>query len=312
MHGVSHFVLFSLALMVKQDICEKSLKGKAILPFNSLISGKSLLCRTKECLRVETLLIYQNDTSNKFWKIYVSGNSFTVTYGKVGTGGSVKVKDFESEAACQKEAERLIQSKLKKGYIWSRSAYQVIKESAMTEERFWELLGTSKEKGQSIDEQIEWLVTYLSRKSIKDIVMFDSIFNQHYYQSYTSDLWAAAYIVMGGCSDDCFDYFRAWMLYLGQETYEEAIKNPETLLPHFKRLEEQEDIPQLEELLYIASSAYEEKTGLDDEAYFKVYDQLVKDDEGEPEMEFDWEEEDEEGLRKKFPLLWAEYGEKPL
>lgn len=64
--------------------------------------------------------------------------------------------------------------------------------------------------------------------------------------------------------------------------------------------------------MYIASSAYEEKTGLDDEAYFKVYDQLVKDDEGEPEMEFDWEEEDEEGLRKKFPLLWAEYGEKPL
>lgn len=261
---------------------------------------------------METLLIYQNDTSNKFWKIYVAGSSFTVTYGKVGTAGAIKVKDFESEEACQKEAKRLIQSKLKKGYAWSRSSYQIMKESAMTEERFWALLETSKERGEDIEEQIEWLIAHLSRKSVKDIVMFESIFNQYYYRSYTSDLWAAAYIVMGGCSDDCFDYFRAWLLYLGKELYEAAIENPETLLPYFKILKEQEEIPQLEELLYIASSAYEEKTGLDDEAYFKVYNQLVEDDEGEPEMEFDWEEDDEEGLRKKFPLLWEAYGENPL
>ena len=58
--------------------------------------------------------------------------------------------------------------------------------------------------------------------------------------------------------------------------------------------------------------AYEEKTGLDDEEYFKLYEQLVKDDYLEPRIEFDWDEDDEEGLRNKFPLLWKEYGENPL
>ncbi|HEY9577660.1 MAG TPA: DUF4240 domain-containing protein, partial [Pseudobacillus sp.] len=183
---------------------------------------------------METLLIYKDDSSKKFWKICVIGNSFTVTYGKVGTVGSVKAKEFDSEEACQKEVEKLIQSKLKKGYVWSQSSYQVIRESRMTEELFWELMETCKEKGEDPDEQIDWLVTHLSRKPVKDIVMFDFIFNQHYYKSYTSSLWAAAYIVMGGCSDDCFDYFRAWALYLGKEPYEAAIENPETLLPYFK------------------------------------------------------------------------------
>lgn len=61
--------------------------------------------------------------------------------------------------------------------------------------------------------------------------MFESIFKQYYYKLHTSNLWAAAYIVMGGCSDDCFDYFRAWVLYLGKDPYEAAIQNPETMLP---------------------------------------------------------------------------------
>jgi hypothetical protein len=60
----------------------------------------------------------------------------------------------------------------------------------------------------------------------------------------------------------------------------------------------------LEELLSVATMAYEEKTGFDDEKYFKLYNQLVKDEYIEPELEYDWDEDVEEGLRKKFPLLW--------
>ncbi|MBE8432032.1 WGR domain-containing protein, partial [Leptospira interrogans serovar Pomona] len=32
-------------------------------------------------------LTYQDGSSNKFWNIEVTGNSFTVTYGKIGTAG---------------------------------------------------------------------------------------------------------------------------------------------------------------------------------------------------------------------------------
>lgn len=261
---------------------------------------------------MEKLLIYQDNSSNKFWKITTFQNAYTITYGKIGSVGSVKTKEFDSEETCLKESEKLIQSKLKKGYIFASSSQEIIKESTMTEQAFWDLLEICKEKGNDIDEQMEWLVTHLSKKSIKDIIMFDFIFNQNYRKSYTSHLWAAGYIVMGGCSDDCFDYFRAWVLYLGKEIYETAIQNPESLLPYFKILENQDEIPQLEELLGVASMAYEEKTDLDDEHYYNLYDQLTNDDAVNPDIVFDWDEEDLDSLRQKFPLLWEAYGENPM
>ncbi|WP_016756585.1 DUF4132 domain-containing protein, partial [Leptospira santarosai] len=61
-------------------------------------------------------LTYQDTTSNKFWNIEVSGNSFTVTYGKIGTSGQTQTKTFDNEDKCLKEAQKLLSEKLKKGY----------------------------------------------------------------------------------------------------------------------------------------------------------------------------------------------------
>jgi hypothetical protein len=33
--------------------------------------------------------------------------------------------------------------------------------------------------------------------------------------SYRGDLWAAAYLINGGASDDGFEYFRGWLYYPG-------------------------------------------------------------------------------------------------
>ncbi|EMJ96370.1 WGR domain-containing protein [Leptospira alstonii] len=62
-------------------------------------------------------LTYKDDKSDKFWTIEVSGKSFTVTYGKTGTNGQTSVKDFDTEAKCLKEAEKLLNEKLTKGYV---------------------------------------------------------------------------------------------------------------------------------------------------------------------------------------------------
>ncbi|ULH27803.1 LIC_11051 family fibronectin-binding protein [Leptospira weilii] len=61
-------------------------------------------------------LTYKDDKSDKFWNIEVSGKSFTVTYGKMGTAGQTQTKTFGSEEECQKEAKKLLSEKLKKGY----------------------------------------------------------------------------------------------------------------------------------------------------------------------------------------------------
>ncbi len=261
---------------------------------------------------MEMLLFNRNSGSNKFWMIAVGGCSFTVTYGKVGTVGAVKTKSFESEIVCKREAEKMIQSKLRKGYVVEESSEDIVKGNSMTEMHFWELLVTAKKKDDDLEEQLEWLVSHLSKRSNKDLVLFDTLFNQKYVKSYTSNLWAAAFIIMGGCSDDSFDYFRAWLLYQGKEVYEMAIENPETILPHLKSVEENEDVPELESLLYIASMAYEEKTGLDDDAFFELFDQLGGIRPDQPDIVLDWDEDNEEGLSQKFPLLWRRYGDNPL
>lgn len=49
----------------------------------------------------------------------MSGSSFTVTYGKVGSAGQTQTKSFASAAKAQAEADKLIREKLKKGYVES-------------------------------------------------------------------------------------------------------------------------------------------------------------------------------------------------
>lgn len=61
-------------------------------------------------------LIYNDDKSSKFWQIEVSNTSFTVTYGKIGTNGQSSTKEFADTITCEKEANKLLAEKIKKGY----------------------------------------------------------------------------------------------------------------------------------------------------------------------------------------------------
>ncbi|RHX85511.1 leucine-rich repeat domain-containing protein [Leptospira stimsonii] len=62
-------------------------------------------------------LTYQDEGSHKFWSIEVSGNTFTVTFGKIGSAGQSSIKAFHNETECLKEAEKVFREKLKKGYV---------------------------------------------------------------------------------------------------------------------------------------------------------------------------------------------------
>ena len=54
---------------------------------------------------------------DKFWSIEVTDNYFHVSYGQTGSDGITQAKSFESEYLCMKEANKLVNEKLKKGYI---------------------------------------------------------------------------------------------------------------------------------------------------------------------------------------------------
>jgi uncharacterized protein (TIGR02996 family) len=59
---------------------------------------------------------FSDAKSHKFWNIDLQGNSFTITYGRIGTAGQTQTKKFPSAAAAQKEHDKLIKEKLAKGY----------------------------------------------------------------------------------------------------------------------------------------------------------------------------------------------------
>ena len=61
-------------------------------------------------------LEFKDTLSNKFWCITQQDESLTIVFGKIGTKGQTQVKTFSSPADAEKEANKLIKSKIKKGY----------------------------------------------------------------------------------------------------------------------------------------------------------------------------------------------------
>ncbi|MBX7219050.1 MAG: DUF4132 domain-containing protein [Blastocatellia bacterium] len=60
---------------------------------------------------------FSEGTSNKFWTITLSGSSHTVQFGRVGTAGQTQTKDFASADEARKSFDKLVQEKVKKGYV---------------------------------------------------------------------------------------------------------------------------------------------------------------------------------------------------
>ncbi|HBP19180.1 MAG TPA: hypothetical protein DEA08_15510, partial [Planctomycetes bacterium] len=61
-------------------------------------------------------LRYSGGGSDKFWTIELEGASHSVHFGRVGTNGQRKSKDFDSEEEARASFAQLIAQKLKKGY----------------------------------------------------------------------------------------------------------------------------------------------------------------------------------------------------
>ncbi|QQR47138.1 WGR domain-containing protein [Myxococcus xanthus] len=60
---------------------------------------------------------FKEGSSSKFWEINLSGSSFTARWGRIGTDGQEKTQTFGSPAEAQKEHDKLVREKEKKGYV---------------------------------------------------------------------------------------------------------------------------------------------------------------------------------------------------
>ncbi|MFD5827688.1 DUF4240 domain-containing protein [Lentzea sp. NPDC060358] len=121
--------------------------------------------------------------------------------------------------------------------------------------------------------------------------------------SYLNPLWAAAYVINGGCSDDGFDYFRGWLLTQGRETYEAVLADPDALagLPVVVAAAESGEELEGEDALSIAWNAHIKATGmqLPQDAFRIRYPEL------DPQWDFDFDDGAE--MAARLPRLAALY-----
>jgi hypothetical protein len=152
------------------------------------------------------------------------------------------------------------------------------------------------------DEVAAAMVRLLSTWEPADIVAFEQPLWDLLTVSYRADLWAAAYIINCGASDDGFDYFRGWLVAQGRDTFERALADPDSLAAHPAVIAAVDDESGLEceDVLSAASLAYEQVTGTDelpDEGFVIEYPDL------DPDWDFDYDDVAE--MQRRLPRLVA-------
>ena len=164
----------------------------------------------------------------------------------------------------------------------------------MPEDQFWKIIHSSYKKAKGdFEVQQEVLDSELQQLSPQDVLLFDNKFRKLRGEAYTWELWGAAYIINGGCSDDYFIDFRDWVIAKGKEFYVRTLSDPETLADVDRAKIEVE----WEGIGYVPMTVFKEMTGEEMPAGYAENVEVT----GE-----EWDE-DNDDLKNRFPLLWAKY-----
>jgi hypothetical protein len=162
----------------------------------------------------------------------------------------------------------------------------------MDEQIFWELVDAAKAAaGPNHDSRPAQLELRLTPLDLVALGAFQRRYEAYLLRANRWDLWGAAYLMNGGCSDDGFKYFRDWLISEGRDVYEGALADPESLAAFPRR-----EYFELESFGYAASKAFARKGGGELQRDFNV--------ELAAPAGKEWKESD---LSAMFPKLAAKY-----
>ena len=126
----------------------------------------------------------------------------------------------------------------------------------MERNTFWELTDEARTEAGSVFEVAPALADLLLTLEPDEIISFAQHTKELLAESYRWDLWAVAYIVNGGSSDDGFEYFRGWLIAQGRERFLAALQDPQRIGDWAEA-----GACECEDILFAAENANENRTG---------------------------------------------------
>jgi hypothetical protein len=126
----------------------------------------------------------------------------------------------------------------------------------MDDQRFWYLVDAARDAaGDDAQERIAGLEQVLLTHHPDEVQAFQDKYDELLQRANTWELWGAAFVINGGCSDDGFRYFRDWLISEGEQVFEAALADPDSLA----------ELPigadwELEGFGYVAAEVFEQMT----------------------------------------------------
>jgi hypothetical protein len=178
----------------------------------------------------------------------------------------------------------------------------------VTEDEFWDHIRATRRVDP--ETHTERLAARLAKLPEGDILDFVRRWDEASARAYRRDLWGAAYLINGGCSDDGFQYFRWWLILQGRPVYEAALADPDTLA----EVLDGEDEVECE--CYPGMDAWFAATGTArDEAGYDAYGRAMKFRHPKPprppKLAKEWDFDDDDEVRRRLPRLAAMYLDDP-
>lgn len=170
----------------------------------------------------------------------------------------------------------------------------------MDETEFWEIVDTTRDAaGGDSDAHAEFLVDRLASLNPVAVTDFARHFESRFVRAYRWDVWGAAWVLLDGASDDCFENFRCWLIGQGRTVFEGTLHDPDALAGLLPEFDEDRD-GEAEDIGFAAYDAYDQLTG----------DELPELGVPEPPAEplgVPVDFEDDRAMARDYPRLWARF-----
>lgn len=97
----------------------------------------------------------------------------------------------------------------------------------MKDRQFWDIIERSLASSRgSSERQAAELEEILAALPPAQIASFDASFTAKTDALYSWEIWGAVYVLLEYCADDCFEYFRNWVVGQGRDYYAAVSLDP--------------------------------------------------------------------------------------